>query len=149
MDTPHSMTAELQAWNDGQGIDLATWVGCEGRFALAVGYLAAFWPEFELKDHHIVPKGTTDEALRSFAKHPDSTRQSVEAMLNHLHLADIHYLGCPDISADKLIALGTTLKEMYEAKLHWQFPDRPCTVELFVPNNPDDLVAYQLTFWQS
>jgi hypothetical protein len=42
-----SMESELAAWNNGAGIDLASWVGCEGRFALAVGYATVFWPEFE------------------------------------------------------------------------------------------------------
>jgi hypothetical protein len=37
MDVPDSMKAELAAWNDGAGIDLESWVSCEGRFALAVG----------------------------------------------------------------------------------------------------------------
>lgn len=46
MDIPESMRSELGAWNNGGGIDLEGWVGCEGSFALAVGYLTLFWPEF-------------------------------------------------------------------------------------------------------
>jgi len=148
VDTPSSMADELQAWNGGKGIDLSAWVGCEGRFSLAVGYLTVFWPQFELIDGYILRARTTVDSIRSFEGRAGSTRQSVEAMLNHLHLTDIQYLGCPDASADKLLVLGTSLKEIYEAKLAWQFPDRPCTVSLVVPEDTNDLEAYQLTFWQ-
>ena len=46
MEIPISMRAELAAWNNGNGIDLGSWTGCEGRFALAIGYASIFWPEF-------------------------------------------------------------------------------------------------------
>ena len=65
-----------------------------------------------------------------------------------LHLDGIQHGGCQDISKDKLLVLGNVLKEIYEAKLQWQFPDRPCTVEFFIPDDPDDLRDYQISFWQ-
>lgn len=68
--------------------------------------------------------------------------------MNHLHLDGIQAGGCRDISRDKLLILGNVLKEIYEAKLQWQFPDRPCTVELFIPDDLDNLREYQLSFWQ-
>ena len=61
---------------------------------------------------------------------------------------DIQHRGCEDISADKLLVLGKKLKDIYEAKLRWEFPDEPCRVELYVPDEPDDLDEYQLSFWQ-
>jgi hypothetical protein len=148
MEIPSSMADELRAWNGGEGIDLADWIGCEGRFSLAVGYLTVFWPEFQLLDDHIVRARITIDSLRGFQRQEGSTRQSVEAVLNHLHLTDIQHLGCPDASADKLLILGTKLKEIYEAKLAWQFPDRPCTVSLSVPEDESALDAYVLTCWQ-
>lgn len=148
MEIPYSMAEELQAWNRGEGIDLAGWIGCEGRFSLAVGYLTVFWPEFGLLDGHIVRARTTIESLRGFQRQEGSTRQSIETVLNHLHLTDIQHLGCPDASADKLLILGTKLKNIYEAKLAWQFPDRPCAVSLFIPEDESALDAYVLTFWQ-
>ena len=48
MDTPESMKAELAAWNNGDGIDLETWISSEGNFSLAVGYASIFWPAFTL-----------------------------------------------------------------------------------------------------
>ena len=67
--------------------------------------------------------------------------------MNHLHIADIQY-GRNDASKDKILLLGNVLKEIYQAKLHWQFPARPCIVEFNIPDDPEDLTAYQISFWQ-
>lgn len=149
MDIPESMKAELAAWNNGGGIDLESWVGCEGRFALAVGYAEIFWPEFVEFDGYILRKDFSENSLRGFESQQDSTRKSVEWLMNHVHLDSIQYLGCEDISKDKLVALGTVLKEIHEAKLKWQYPDKPCIVEFFIPDNTDDLNRYQISFWQA
>jgi hypothetical protein len=149
METPPSMRAELDTWNKGEGIDLEMWVGCEGRFALAVGYATIFWPELEVLDGFIVRKGSSPEAVRGFVSQPGASRLSVERMMNHVHLVDLHYRGCPDATPDKLLALGNTLKEIYEAKLRWQFPGRPCKVQLHVPEDPHALDEYELTYWQT
>ena len=126
MNTPESMKAELAAWNNGAGIDLESWIGCEGRFSLAVGYASIFWPTFTLIEGYILPQGVSEGSLRSWEQGGRS-RQSIEWVINHVHIADIHY-GREDISIDKLLVIGNVLKEIYEAKLAWQFPDRPCLV---------------------
>ncbi len=149
MNIPKSMLAELTSWNNGAGIDLEMWVGCEGRFSLAVGYITIFWPEFVEFEGYILQAGFSESALRDFAKQEGCTRKSVEWLNNHLHLADIQHRGCEDISSDKLFALGSVLKEIYSAKLRWQFPESPCIVELYVPEDPENLGEYQLSFWQS
>lgn len=148
MDIPKSMKAELQAWNNDNGIDLESWIGCAGRFSLAVGYISVFWPEIVEFEVYLLKAGFTEEGIRAFENQDGATRKTVEWVNNHLHIADIQYVGCDDISKDKLVLLGNTLKEIYEAKLKWQFPDRPCVVEFFIPDNEDDLIEYQLTFWQ-
>ena len=148
MNIPVSMEAELSAWNNGTGIDLQSWTGCEGRFALAVGYGSIFWPELVEFDGYILRKGFSQTALRGFESQEGNTRKSVERVMNHLHVADIQHVGCPDISSDKIILLGNLLKEIYEAKLKWQFPDRPCVIELYIPLDPDALRDYQVSFWQ-
>jgi len=73
--------------------------------------------------------------------------------MNHLHILDIHYpaaihYSVDDASKDKILLLGNVLKEIYQAKLKWQFPDRPCTVEFSIPDDPEDLIGYELSFWQ-
>lgn len=149
MDIPESMKAELAAWNGGKGIDLESWIGCEGRFALAVGYATIFWPEFVAFDGYILRSGFSETSLRRFESQPGRSRKSVEWVMNHLHIHDIQHVGCTDISKDKFVALGKLLKEIYEAKLKWQFPENPCVVEFHVPEDEGYLRGYQISFWQS
>ncbi len=148
MDTPESMKSELAAWNNGAGIDLESWIGSEGRFSLAVGNASIFWPEFVMFEGYILRKGFAESSLRGFETSKDANRRSVEWVMNHLHLTDIQFWGCEDASKDKFMLLGNTLKEIYQAKLLWQFPDNPCTVEFHIPDDDEDLVDYQLSFWQ-
>ena len=51
-----------------------------------------------------------------------------------MHIADIQHGGCGDLIKDNLLVVGKVLMETYQAKLQWRLPDRPCTVELFMPN---------------
>jgi hypothetical protein len=142
------MIEELAAWNGGGGIDLESWVGCEGNFSLAVGYVTVFWPKFTKFGNYIFLGEPSKNAIESFERHPGATSKNVEAVLNHLHLVDIQYAYCPDATSDKLIRLGEALKEIYEAKLAWEFPEHPCEVMLYMPDDPDELHEYQITFWQ-
>jgi hypothetical protein len=149
MEIPESMKAELAAWNNGAGIDLESWVGCEGRFSLAVGYATIFWPEFVEFEGYVLRKGFSESSLRGFEVQEGRKRKAVEWLMNHFHLDGIQHIGCPDISKDKLVPLGKALKEIYEAKLRWQFPDRRCVVELHIPVEEDNLAEYQISFWQA
>jgi hypothetical protein len=148
VDYPESMRSELRRWNNGDGIDLESWIACEGNFRFAIGYTTIFWPSFERRGPYILRDGTLDENIRSFEQQANSSPLSVEAVLNHLHLKDIQHAFCEDASSDKLAYLGEILKEIYEAKLAWQFPDDPCEVDLFIPEDREDLWEYQITFWQ-
>ena len=148
MEIPASMRTELAVWNNGAGIDLDAWIGCMGNFSLAIGYSTVFWPSFSEVDGYVVRTGRTAESIKPWAAREGATRQSVEAVVNHLHLADIQHLGCPDCSADKLVALGQVLKEVYETKLAHQFPGRQFCVSLEVPEDPENFEGYEITFWQ-
>jgi hypothetical protein len=59
------------------------WVGCEGRFALAVCYAALFWPEFAEFEGYILHKDFSEKSLRGFESQQSSTRKSVEWLVNH------------------------------------------------------------------
>ena len=150
---PASMQVELQDWNTSHRVDLEGWVGCEGRFALAVGYASVFCPEFfEFEDYILRGEGPSEgvvRAIRGFESGPCATPRSVEWTLNHLHICDIQHYGCPDIAADRLVAIGTALKKIYEARLAHLFPERPCVVQLYIPDDPQALQDYQLSFWQA
>ena len=148
MATPESMKADLSAWNNGDGIDLESWIGCVGNFSLAVGYLSIFCPEFVEYEGYILREGFSLDSLRGFEKSCSGNRKAVEAVMNHLHIADIQHYGCEDLSKDKVVLLGSKLKEIYEARLQWLFSDKPCVVSFYQPENADDLEAYEITFWQ-
>jgi hypothetical protein len=48
-----------------------------------------------------------------------------------------------------MLFLADVPKAAYYAKLAWQFPDRPCVVELIEAEDRSDLAGYQITFWQN
>ena len=146
---PKSMTDELRAWNNGAGIPLETWAECEGNYKLAVGYAALLWPRFEAVGKYILFEGVSKENIEGFENQEGSTPKGVEWVLNHWHLADLHNHDDDNLSADKLLFVGNIVKEMWEAKLRTQFPDRPCTVEFYVPEDPEELWEYQVSFWQT
>lgn len=146
---PESMKSDLSTWNGGRGISLRDWTACSGNFSLAIGYSDVFWPRFVAFEDYILQEGFSLEGLRSFARNPEATRQSVEWVMNHLHIADIQHSVCPDISADKLIILGERLREIYTAKLAWQFPDRNFVVEFVQPEELEEFADYQLSFFQA
>jgi len=142
------MLPELAEWNNGKGIDLESWVGCSGDFRLAIGYSTIFWPRFTLFEDYILRERFTAESVRGFEDHCKGDKRSVEAVLNHLHIADIQYHRCEDITEERVVYLGRVLQEVYAAKLAWQFPDRPCEVSYYEPDDRSHLTDYQITFWQ-
>jgi hypothetical protein len=146
-DIPESMRAELSSWNDGAGIDLESWICHMGSFALAVGYTTVFWPKFVAFEGYILRLGFSEASLRGFETQKGSTPQSVQWVMNHLHIADIQSYGAPDASPDKLLQLGKTLAEIYRVKLAAEFPKIACEVRFDVPEDPDDIDGYQLSFW--
>ena len=115
---------------------------------MAVGYTTIFWPEFVEFEGYLLTGGFSQEALNGFKQQQGSTRKSVEWVMNHFHIADLH-CGATDLSKDKVVHLGTVLKETYETKLKDRFPNRPCTVEFYIPADPEVLGDYQLSFWQN
>jgi hypothetical protein len=148
IEVPDSMAAELGAWNNGQGIDLDGWVACTGSFSLAVGYAAVFWPRFIEYEGYVLRDGFSVDALRGFEAQTPGDRRAVENVMNHLHIADLQHVGCPDLSRDKLVLLGDTLKEIHQVKLQHDFPDRSFEVSFWNPNDPENLMEYELSFWQ-
>ena len=145
---PDSMQEELASWNNGRGIDLWDWTACTGNFSLAVGYSEIFWPRFVEFEGYVLIEGFDIEGLRSFEKNGKATRQSIERVMNHLHIADIQHAECTDIAADKLIILGERLQEIYAAKLAMQFPDRKFVIEFVRPEDPNAFADYQVSFYQ-
>ncbi len=137
----------LLEWNNGQGIDIESWIGCSGNFQLAVGYSTLFWPRFVEFEGYILREGFSLESLRSFQQQSDPSRRGVEAVMNHVHIAAIHYHDCAECTTEHAVYLGRTLQEIYEAKLAWQFPHRRLEV-VFDESEREDVMSYEITFYQ-
>jgi len=139
---------ELKDWNNGDGISIESWICCSGNFQFAIGYSALFWPSFVEFEGYILREGFTIDGLRAWERQCGSDRRAVESVMNHLHIADTHYVGCPDINRERVVYLGRTLRDIYTVKLAWQFPARSFTVS-FDDSDCDDLSDYQITFFQN
>jgi len=146
MSNLESLLPELRDWNNGAGIDIESWIACIGNFQLAVGYSTVFWPRFVEFEGYVLREGFSVETLRGCEQCCSGVRGSVEALLNHLHIADIQTCGT-DVTGEQIVYLGRTLREIYTAKLRWQFPDREFEVR-FDEGNFENLIDYQLTFFQ-
>ena len=143
----NELIPEMRDWNNGAGIDVAAWVGCEGSFRLAVGYSALFWPEFIEFERYVLRAGFSVDGLRGFERQCGGDRRRIEAVMNHLHIADIQYHGCEDITHERVVYLGRILSEIYRAKLAWQFPSKRFEVH-FDDSPAEHLTDYELTFVQ-
>jgi len=139
---------ELFEWNNGKGIDVKSWIDCSGNFQLAVGYSTLFWPGFVEFEGYVLREGFSIESLRGFEKQPNASRRTVEAVMNHLHIADIHYHDLSRCTAAHALHLGRVLREIHQAKLAWQFPARKFEV-VFDESERMDVMDYEITFYQS
>jgi hypothetical protein len=68
--------------------------------------------------------------------------------MNHLHIAAIHYHDLSNCTVQHVLHLGRILREIYQAKLAWQFPSRRFEV-VFDESRRDDVMAYEITFYQN
>lgn len=142
----NQLIGELPKWNNGAGIEPEAWISCMGNYELAIGYSRVFWPRFERIGHCIVRANIGPYALKSLPDCPAEDASRTEAMVNHLHVLDLH--GNVEIPPSELQLryLGRTLKEIWETKLRIDFPDLRFAVEFNdEPGLP--LIDYQLTFW--
>jgi hypothetical protein len=140
-----SLIPELPQWNDGAGIDPQAWIECVGNYELAAGYSLIFWPSFVRVDDYVLRDGFSMESLRGFEKMTAGDRVAIEAVMNHVHIAEIH---CNVEPAEvQLRHLGRVLKEIHEVKLKRDFPE----IRFAVSFNDEpglDVKDYELTFWQ-
>ena len=142
-----ALIPELRQWNNGKGIDPESWVGCEGNFRLASAYSLIFWPKFTELDG-LVFRGEMDrETLAQWMQNCAGARRCGEATANHIHIVDLHHVGCADASVERVVFLGTLLAEIYRTKLAADFPGRDIGVEFYPPES-QKIQEYQLTFYQ-
>lgn len=67
--------------------------------------------------------------------------------MNHRHILDLFYHAAPTATAAQLIYLGKVFNEILKVKLAHDFPNRVFEVN-FEEGPFEDLIEYQVTFWQ-
>lgn len=138
-----ALIPEREAWGDGW-MGPSVWLTATGTYPLAVGYSLLFWPRFVLIGDYVLRHGTEPEDVAAWEAHGNSP-EGVEAVLNHIHIGDIHTSAEGDEAQFRY--LGRVLKDIHETKLKTDFPDRTFIVD-FNDEPGLDLIDYQLTFWQ-
>jgi hypothetical protein len=149
MSTPEDfarLIPELQAWNDGKGIDAESWIRCIGRFDHAVGYAQLFWPEFTIHDDCIMFTDFTVESYQKWMNHTSGHRGQVEAVMNHRHILDLFSRDESDVPRELVLHLGRMLRDMWECKLKRDFPGREIVVS-FPDEHLEDLREYEITIY--
>ena len=141
-----TLIPELPQWNNGAGISPDAWIGCMGDYQLAVGYSLIFWPRFVRFEDCVLREGFAESSVRSCRK-AGADRRGVEALLNHVHIADLH-VNAAEPSEAQLRYLGRVLQQIHRVKLAADFPD--LAFEVVFEDVPGlDPLDYQLTFWQA
>lgn len=145
---PDALIAELPEWNRGKGVSAYSWIGMMGRFDLAVGYSVVFWPQFTCFEGYVFREAAFDKRnLRQWERARPGDRRSIEAVINHIHMVDLHS-NDETLTEAQARYLGRTLKAIWELKLRADLPDH--RFEVVFNDEPGlDLTAYELTFWQA
>ena len=143
---------ELNDWQPGPVLP-ETLAASYGTYPLAIGYLTLFWPSFTEYDDMVFRGEEIDvedeKNIKSWLTSSEGDKQSVEAMLNHLHIIDIQHPGLwKEATEPQIRFLGQMLKEMWACKLAYDFPEKRFTVEFF-EGAEGKLEDYQVTFHQS
>jgi hypothetical protein len=141
------LVPETQDWNNGRGIDLLSWIGCVGSFEQAIAYGELFWPDFVEFENCVFFAGFSEESYQGFVAQANGDRQAVEAVMNHRHLIDFFSGMEREPSEHQLVYLGRLLREIWETKLHRDFPARQFVVS-FPEENIEYLQDYEITFYQ-
>jgi hypothetical protein len=141
------LISELAAWNNGAGISAKEWVTCIGRYDHAMGYAILFWPDFVLYDECIFAGQPDAKAYEQWLTTCHGGKTEVEAVMSHLHIADLLVNSNFKATREVVRHIGRLLKDMWSCKLRRDFPERQVTVE-FHDDDSDDLLSYQITFFQ-
>lgn len=146
-DQATKLIPELSAWNNGNGIDLLSWVGCIGRYDHAIGYAALFWPDFAIHDGCIFLKHPDLKIYQDWMTQTKQDRTAVESVMNHRHIVDILANSEFQPTREVVLHIGRLLKDMWSCKLAREFPEKRITVS-FPESESDDLLDYVITVYQ-
>jgi hypothetical protein len=78
-----ALIPELKSWNGGKGVDIETWISCEGDHKHLIGYAQILWPDFVEHDGCIFLGGSIDEDnYRAWLAQTKGDKKRVEAVIN-------------------------------------------------------------------
>ena len=139
---------ELNAWNNGAGIDIESWIACVGNYEHLIAYGHLFWPEFlEYDDCVFFAHKFSEKNYRAFMEQTKGDTTAVEAVMNHTHILDICCNAQPRANRDMVLFVGRLLKDVWQVKLDRDFPKRRIIVS-FPEEFQEDLVQYEVSFLQ-
>ena len=142
-----ALIPEMRDWNNGNGIDIDSWVGCMANHKILIGCARMLWPDFVEHDGCILRGDSVDEAnYQAFMKQANGNKTTVEATMNHRHIMDLFATERP--TRELIIHVGKLMKEIWQAKLEHDFPGRKITVWFPEEDDLEDLLDYQVTFFQ-
>jgi hypothetical protein len=144
-----ALIPELKHWNGGKGVDIETWISCEGDHKHLIGYAQILWPDFVEYDGCIFLGGSLDEAnYQAWFTQMKGDKGRVEAVMNHRHIVDLFSRSHHEPPTREVIVyIGRVMRDILQAKLNRDFPDRKVRVT-FAEGGVEDLVDYQVTFFQ-
>lgn len=117
----------LSAWRSILWPDFAGHDGCVFRFKLDV-------------------KG--EQIYRDWLARTDGDRKRVEAVMNHLHIADILKGVVESPSQEAVLTFGRLIRDLWREKLFRDFPGKKFVVS-FPEEHTDYVEEYEITFYQT
>ena len=144
-----ALIPELKSWNSGKGVDIETWISCEGDHKHLIGYAQILWPDFVEHDGCIFLGGSIDEDnYRAWLAQTKGDKKRVEAVINHRHIVDLFSRSQHDPPTQEVVLyIGRLIREIWQTKLSHDFPGRKITVT-FPEDALKDILEYQITFFQ-
>ncbi|MEM8860113.1 MAG: hypothetical protein AAGD96_17415 [Chloroflexota bacterium] len=111
-------------------------------------YLQHCWPQFLHRQGCIVLGDVKGKDLAEMLYITQNSKASVETQLNRRRLIQLLPANAP-VSVAELTQIGTMLKEMWQAKLRKDFPNKSFSVIFTEGKTGLDVENFEITFFQN
>jgi len=118
---------------------------------LLEAWRSLLWPDFVEHDGCVFRAkldGKGEQTYRDWMAQTKSDRKQVEAVMNHLHIADVLGGVVESPSHEVVLVFGRLLRDLWTQKLSKDFPGRKFVVS-FPEDHTDHVVEYEITFYQA